>query len=239
MRSWLRDNANSKSNLVVVVPSTPAQYFHALRRQVVSSCRKPVALFTPKSLLHHRPCSSSLDDFGPDTEFQRVLPHEPHDSDVHAGKVRRVIMCSGQVYYTLRRARLSAKAFVRTCSLVLRHSAGLTRRVCLCRMLSSSVWRSSPRFRMSSWRKPLSTHTPTPNWCGCKRSHRTWGSGIMWKTAFGRWFVSSTQMPVRATLPATPRRPAKFSRLIRHCHGLCDTLDARWRRVQPGRSTFT
>lgn len=73
------DAANTRANVQVVIPSTPAQYFHALRRQISSSYRKPLIMFTPKSLLHHRPCNSDLADFTLGTSFQRVLPPHPDD----------------------------------------------------------------------------------------------------------------------------------------------------------------
>ncbi|ETM35372.1 oxoglutarate dehydrogenase (succinyl-transferring), E1 component, variant 3 [Phytophthora nicotianae] len=71
--------AITRTNIQVVIPSTPAQYFHALRRQVSSSYRKPLIMFTPKSLLHHRPCNSDLADLVVGTSFQRVLPPHPDD----------------------------------------------------------------------------------------------------------------------------------------------------------------
>jgi 2-oxoglutarate dehydrogenase E1 component len=73
------DAAVTRTNVQVVIPSTPAQYFHALRRQVSSNYRKPLVMFTPKSLLHHRPCNSDLTDLSLGTSFQRVLPPHPDD----------------------------------------------------------------------------------------------------------------------------------------------------------------
>lgn len=76
------DEANQRINFHVVIPSTPAQYFHALRRQISSSYRKPLVLFAPKSLLHHRPCNSDLADLALGTSYQRVLPPHPDDQQV-------------------------------------------------------------------------------------------------------------------------------------------------------------
>lgn len=76
------------------------------------SFEKPAAVLTPKYLLHHRPCASNIDDFATGTRFRTVLRHVPEPRDVEAESVRRVIMCSGQVYYTLARARRSKKAWV-------------------------------------------------------------------------------------------------------------------------------
>ncbi|ETV88960.1 oxoglutarate dehydrogenase (succinyl-transferring), E1 component, variant 2 [Aphanomyces astaci] len=66
-------------NIHIVIPTTPAQYFHALRRQVCALYRKPLVMFTPKYLLHHRPCTSDLSNFSLDTTFQRVLGDHPDD----------------------------------------------------------------------------------------------------------------------------------------------------------------
>lgn len=71
--------ANQRINFHVLIPSTPAQYFHALRRQISSSNRKPLVMFTPKSLLHHRPCNSDLADLALGTSYQRVMPPHPDD----------------------------------------------------------------------------------------------------------------------------------------------------------------
>jgi 2-oxoglutarate dehydrogenase complex dehydrogenase (E1) component-like enzyme len=73
MSSWLQSNTERKHNLVVVCPSTPAQYFHCLRRQIHRPYLKPLVVMSPKWLLHHKPCASELQDMGPGTFFQRVI----------------------------------------------------------------------------------------------------------------------------------------------------------------------
>ena len=113
MQRWLRKHPARHINLLVAVPSTPAQYFHLLRRQVLSPFPKPLACLTPKSIMHHGPCQSLLSDMGPGTEFQPVIPHEQGKHDAAPQDVRRVLMCTGQVYYALRNARRVAKAHVR------------------------------------------------------------------------------------------------------------------------------
>jgi 2-oxoglutarate dehydrogenase E1 component len=90
---------SAEDNWQVVVPTTPANYFHALRRQVRRSFRKPLVVMTPKSLLRHKECVSTLADFGPGTSFKRILAEtDPLADDI---KVRRVILCSGKVYFDL------------------------------------------------------------------------------------------------------------------------------------------
>ncbi len=93
----------AEDNWQVCNITTPANYFHALRRQVHRSFRKPLIITTPKSLLRHRSCVSSLDDFCDGTSFNRVLPET--GSLVEGDRVRRVVLCSGKVYYDLLAAR--------------------------------------------------------------------------------------------------------------------------------------
>ncbi len=84
-------------NMQVCVPTTPAQMFHMLRRQMVRDVRKPLIVMTPKSLLRHKLATSTLDDLA-DGGFQLVIP----DSTTKAAKkVRRVVLCAGRVYYDL------------------------------------------------------------------------------------------------------------------------------------------
>jgi 2-oxoglutarate dehydrogenase E1 component len=90
---------SAEDNWQVVVPTTPANYFHALRRQVRRSFRKPLVVMTPKSLLRHKECVSTLADFGLGTSFKRILAETDQLTDDI--KVRRVILCSGKVYFDL------------------------------------------------------------------------------------------------------------------------------------------
>jgi len=90
----------AEDNIQVVYPTTPAQYFHMLRRQVVRRWRKPLIVMTPKSLLRHPKVLSTLDECATGT-FQRIIP----DSTVPAEKVEKIILCSGKIYYELEKAR--------------------------------------------------------------------------------------------------------------------------------------
>jgi 2-oxoglutarate dehydrogenase E1 component len=90
----------ARDNLQVVYPTTPAQYFHALRRQVVRPWRKPLVVMTPKSLLRHPRAVSSLEDCARGT-FRRVLPDPRGD----APPARLVLLCTGKVYYDLVKER--------------------------------------------------------------------------------------------------------------------------------------
>ncbi len=91
-------------NMQVCVPSTPAQIFHLLRRQVRRPFRKPLVIMSPKSLLRHKLAVSSLDCLS-NGEFQNVIDEV---DDINEGKVRQIVLCAGKVYYDLleeRRAR--------------------------------------------------------------------------------------------------------------------------------------
>src|SRR3546814_13666759 len=87
----------------VCYPTTPANYFHVLRRQVRRDFRKPLILMTPKSLLRHKLCVSAPADMGPNTPFHRVLPET--DKLVDGQQVKRVVVCSGTAYHALWRER--------------------------------------------------------------------------------------------------------------------------------------
>ncbi|MEU7981957.1 multifunctional oxoglutarate decarboxylase/oxoglutarate dehydrogenase thiamine pyrophosphate-binding subunit/dihydrolipoyllysine-residue succinyltransferase subunit [Micromonospora sp. NPDC049081] len=95
----------AQDNMRVAIPSTPANYFHLLRRQALSAKRKPLVVFSPKSLLRHRLCVSDVAAFTTGG-FQPVLDDGgPGVEAPSAGTVRRVLLCSGKVYYDLVQAR--------------------------------------------------------------------------------------------------------------------------------------
>ncbi|MBN3296954.1 ODO1 protein, partial [Amia calva] len=91
-------------NWIVVNCSNPANYFHVLRRQILQPFRKPLIIFTPKSLLRHPEAKSSFDDMLPGTRFLRLIPDNGAAAQAPEG-VRRVIFCTGKVYYELTRER--------------------------------------------------------------------------------------------------------------------------------------
>jgi len=88
-----------KSNWQVVNCSTPANYFHVLRRQVHRDFRKPLIVATPKSLLRLKQAASTFEEFGPETKFRRLIPEI--DTVISEDKVRSLVFCSGKVYYDL------------------------------------------------------------------------------------------------------------------------------------------
>jgi 2-oxoglutarate dehydrogenase E1 component len=104
LERWLQMCA--EDNMQVGYCSTPSNYFHILRRQLKRDFRKPLILMTPKSLLRHKRCTSTIADIAEGTHFHRVL-----QDDAQAGregfklvkdeKIRRVVICTGKVYYDL------------------------------------------------------------------------------------------------------------------------------------------
>lgn len=89
-----------EENMQVCNLTTPASYFHALRRQLKRNYRQPLVIMTPKSLLRHKLALSSLSDFTTGTEFQPVIG-EIDTNLVAPDKIKRVVLCSGKVYYDL------------------------------------------------------------------------------------------------------------------------------------------
>ena len=81
--------------------TTPANYFHALRRQMQRDFRKPLIIMTPKSLLRHKLAVSTADMFTEGSTFHRFLWDDDHEKLVKPAKIKRVVMCSGKVYYDL------------------------------------------------------------------------------------------------------------------------------------------
>jgi multifunctional 2-oxoglutarate metabolism enzyme len=95
----------AEDNMRVALPSTPASYFHLLRRQALTPKRKPLVVFTPKSLLRHRLAVSSVEDFTTGTFAPVLLDDGIDGAPIKANKVDRVLLCSGKIYYDLLTAR--------------------------------------------------------------------------------------------------------------------------------------
>ncbi len=103
--------SSAEDNWQVANCTTPANYFHILRRQMHRKFRKPLVLMTPKSLLRHKRVTSRLDEMGPETTFHRILwdiadrNHHPDATDLIQLKpdseIKKVILCSGKVYYDI------------------------------------------------------------------------------------------------------------------------------------------
>ncbi len=96
----------AEDNIQVCNLTTAANYFHALRRQVRRNFRKPLVVFTPKSLLRAKEVASSLDELGSGSSFHRVIGET--GTIVADDQIRRVVLCSGKVYFDLLKARIAS-----------------------------------------------------------------------------------------------------------------------------------
>ena len=98
-------------NMQVVNCTTPSNYFHVLRRQMHREFRKPLVIMTPKSLLRHKKCLSNISEFSSKSSFHRVLEDDAYKlenkliSPQKDKKIKKVVMCSGKIYYDLIEAR--------------------------------------------------------------------------------------------------------------------------------------
>ena len=106
----------SNDNMQVMNCTTPANYFHALRRQMHRDFRKPLIIMTPKSLLRHKHCISQIEDFSKKNSFHRILWDHAMDPKTKgfielkkSKKIKKVILCSGKIYFDLLEAREKMK----------------------------------------------------------------------------------------------------------------------------------
>ena len=105
----------AQENIQVVNCTTPANYFHALRRQIHRDFRKPLIIMTPKSLLRNKRCVSNIDDFSKKNTFHRVLNDHADFKEYNLiklkedKKIKKVVMCSGKIYFDLIEAREKAE----------------------------------------------------------------------------------------------------------------------------------
>jgi 2-oxoglutarate decarboxylase len=138
----------AEQNMRVVYPSTPASYFHLLRWQARGSVEKPLVVFTPKSLLRHPRCVSSLPELA-EGRFEPVLADEPRAS------VRRVVLCTGKVYYDLLKAREDGGrgdvALVRLEQLYPFPAAGLQSALARLPAGAELVWAQEEPRNMGAW----------------------------------------------------------------------------------------
>jgi 2-oxoglutarate dehydrogenase E1 component len=100
LERWLQ--SCSENNMAIVNITTPANFFHALRRQLAWKFRIPLVVMSPKSLLRHPACISAKEDFSSKTKFKEIIDD---DTIKLASKVSKVILCSGKIYYDLEQYR--------------------------------------------------------------------------------------------------------------------------------------
>ncbi len=155
----------AENNMQVCNFTTPAQYFHALRRQMKRDFRKPMIVMTPKSLLRAAECVSSEADFT-SGHFEEILPGPLLGS---ADKVNRVVLCSGKVYYDLLKHRdankLSDVALVRVEQIYPLHEKKLAQVLKAYKKAKTFVWCQEESENMGAWshlRAPLSKIIGSP-----------------------------------------------------------------------------
>ena len=141
----------AEHNMQVCVPTTPAQAFHMLRRQVIRPLRKPLVALTPKSLLRHKQATSTLAELY-DGAFQTVLPEA---DELDPAGVDRLVLCSGKVYYELLEARRAADArnvaIMRIEQLYPYPREDLARAIALYRRLRRVVWCQEEPMNQGAW----------------------------------------------------------------------------------------
>jgi 2-oxoglutarate dehydrogenase E1 component len=142
----------AEDNIQVANCTTPANYFHILRRQMLRKFRKPLVIMTPKSLLRHKAAVSSIDEFLGDSHFHRVLgdPNAPADE-----AVKRLVLCSGKVFYDLAEARDAAgdqnTAILRVEQLYPFPSDALATRIARMTNVETVVWAQEEPRNNGAW----------------------------------------------------------------------------------------
>jgi 2-oxoglutarate dehydrogenase E1 component len=142
----------AEDNMQVCNITTPANYFHVLRRQMVRNFRKPLIIMTPKSLLRHKAAVSKIDDFMGDSHFMRLLsdPTPPADEDV-----KRLVLCSGKVFYDLADARDAAgdknSTIVRVEQIYPFPAEALVKRMARMKNLETVVWAQEEPKNNGAW----------------------------------------------------------------------------------------
>lgn len=137
---------SANNNIQVVNPSTPAQYFHLLRRQALRKTRKPLIAFTPKSLLRAAACSSTLEAFT-NGQFEELL-----DDPTPPIKAKRLIFCSGKIFYDLLAARKrSDVALIRIEQLYPLHVERMKQLVGKYKGFTECLWVQEEPENMGAW----------------------------------------------------------------------------------------
>ncbi|KAL7047322.1 hypothetical protein ACKWTF_002863 [Chironomus riparius] len=141
-------------NWIVANCSTPGNYFHILRRQIAIPFRKPLILMTPKSLLRHPECKSSFSEMVEGTEFQRVIPDRGPASENPSG-VKRIIFCTGRVYYDLIKARrdkgLEGEIAISTVEQISPFPYDLVKNECFKYANAEIVWAQEEHKNQGAW----------------------------------------------------------------------------------------
>ena len=182
-----------ENNIQVCNLTTPAQYFHALRRQVKRDFRKPLIVMTPKSLLRHKDCVSPIEQLA-NERFHEVID----DSTVaKPERIRRVLMCSGKVYYDLAEKRKERKI----------------EEVAIVRL---EQFYPFPEVQV---RQILSRYSVAREWVWVQEESQNMGGWSFVEPRCAAWVTPSTML---AATPAPARRPARLKRTKREQEELVD-----------------
>jgi 2-oxoglutarate dehydrogenase E1 component len=142
----------AEDNIQVVYPTTPAQYFHCLRRQALRRWRKPLIVITPKSLLRNPQCVSTLDECAVGT-FERIVPDA---AEVKPEQVERILLCSGKIFYELDAHRNETKrgdtAIIRLEQLYPLRLEALEKALAGYRDGTAAFWVQEEPVNMGAWR---------------------------------------------------------------------------------------
>jgi probable 2-oxoglutarate dehydrogenase E1 component DHKTD1 len=160
------DVIEKRVNMCVINPSTPANYFHALRRQMHRKFRKPLIVVSPKTLLRLAACSSPLSEMGPGTSFKTVLPDivEPHKD------MERIVFCTGKIFYDL---------------VNLRNEKKLTEKVAIIRLEQLSPF---PFEMLMAELEKYKQCKNIKSWTWCQEEHENQGAYVHVKPRLERLF---------------------------------------------------
>lgn len=139
-------------NMHIIYPTTPAQYFHAIRRQILRNFRKPLVVVSPKTMLRMSEATSSYEDFLPGNHFQNVLP----DTKADPKNVKKVIFCSGKHFYNLNSERIAKNiqdvAIIRVESLCPFPVHDIQQELAKYKNAKSFIWGQEEHRNMGAWR---------------------------------------------------------------------------------------
>lgn len=138
-------------NMHLIYPTTPAQYFHAMRRQIIRNFRKPLVVFSPKTMLRMSEATNSYEDFLPGTHFKNVIG----DNTANPKDVKRIILCSGKHYYNLNNERTTKNiqnaAIVRIESLCPFPVHDIQQELAKYKNATTVVWSQEEHRNMGAW----------------------------------------------------------------------------------------
>lgn len=149
----------ANDNMYICNPSTPAQYFHLLRRQVLGKIKKPLICLTPKSLLRSSSCVSPLSDFEKGS-FEEILddPEKPLDAT-------RLVFCSGKIFYELQQHKEKGVSIIRLEQVYPLHQEKLKNLIQQYKKATSFVWAQEEPANMGAWehvRRPIESLLNAP-----------------------------------------------------------------------------